>query len=437
VPLNVLAIAELDMPWEAVSDRLAGALRPGEWLSAVPYPGQIHAQGTIAIEPAAPISVSLREGLLLVHASTGAWGPGYHERVVAALDALTPALPDGWRRVEDTTQFWTRRDRASLERTFVDWAHTVWSEDQLLALAARRQSSALCLARGEGPVEVPEGRIATPTGFKTRAWVEGTRQALSQALRQAELPRRAREAFLWWSRVPDALDWTQLGRATCTCDVIWRPLVGSDHDEDAPEQVFSRERAVWCFESALRLDPEAAVPLAELERLYALLGREPQPEARRALEERGRAPFEGGYREGWIRRSLGNGPWNVQLPGWLRSSCDDADGHDVFWDEGMTVHVTASRRRSERFSPQEQADEHLAFFPHEVRGRARVEYLADGGLRGYVVTVSGGPGLPGIDTLVLGQVGRARERLTFTVVSRSPEASAMALRLGRSVRALA
>ena len=65
-----------------------------------------------------------------------------------------------------------------------------------------------------------------------------------------------------------------------------------------------------------------------------------------------------------------------------------------------------------------------------------MEYLDEGSLQGYVVTVTGGPGLSGVDTLVTGQLGLGGERVTFTVVARSPEASAIAVRLGRSVRPL-
>ena len=70
----------------------------------------------------------------------------------------------------------------------------------------------------------------------------------------------------------------------------------------------------------------------------------------------------------------------------------------------------------------------------QARTRAEVEYLADGGVVGYLVVLAFGPDEPNVDSLVTGQVDRDGERVTFTVVARSPEASAMARRLGRSLR---
>lgn len=430
---SLVAMAELTASWSEAQAEFSAALLSVEarWVPGVSYNGEFVEQAHVEVGPVDPITVRLREGLLLVHAQTSPFGPGYHQRVVEVLEAMGACLPSGWTRVEDTTAFWVHRDLDRLRRAFIAWALALWSDERLLT-QARCSTRFVCLGLGEGPANVPSGCVATPTGFKGSRWIHDVRSGLRAALTHPPRPlaREAREAFLWWNRVPDAIDWIQLGRAICTSDVIWRPLAAG---EDAPSQVLVREGAVACFESALKIDPHAAVPLEELQRLYALLDRVPEAEATAAQAAGSDTePFQGGYREGWIRCPLA-GQWNLQLPGWLRSACDAGDGHDVFWDDRMTVHVTATRRGGGEFSPEECANQHLEQLPPGARDLAVVEFL-DGQVSGYLVVLEFGPDVPDVDSLVTGQVGRAGERVTFTVVARSPEASAMARRLGRSLR---
>jgi hypothetical protein len=428
VGVALLATAEPKLPWESLASMVRAALEDMglEWRESLPYPGRPQQRATIEIAPADPISLYLREGLLLVHAST-TFGPGYHGRVVEVLDAISSVLDGGFTRVQDSTGYWNHRDEALLQRAFLRWAEGLWS-----GLQTGRSQVAVCLGLGRGPAEVPPDTVATPTGFRSREWIEKTSEGIRRALVEPgrRLSPAARDAFLWWHETPDAFDWIQLGRAVCTSDVIWRSLKGAD----APTQVDARERAVSCFERALQLDPHGPTPLEELQRLYELLGRSQDAEriAARAAAE-AHEPFRGGYRQGWIRRPL-PGQWNVQLPGWLRAGCDGADGHDVFWDDRMTVHVTTTRRGRD-FSAEEQATRHLEQLPADERERAQVEYL-NGDVEGYLLTLLYGPEVPDVDSLVAGQFAAAGERVTFTVVARSPEASAMALRLGRSLRPL-
>ncbi len=426
--VSVQATAECDRPWKAIAESMREALRPvgAEWQEPVPYNGRRQAQAVIVGGPGGAITVRLREGLLLLHASTSP-GPGYHQRVVELIDVLAETLPHGRLRVADTTGYVEHRDLERLRRAFLRWA---------VALEAKarptcdRDSVSVCLGLGQGPADVPRGLIATATGFRSLSWLDTTHAALERALVEPKqsLSPAAREAFLWWSTVPDAFDWIQLGRSICTSEVIWSALPG----EDAPGQVDARERAVACLERAQELSPSSPAPVEELKRLYLLLG---QPEKARRIEtKRPGAPFRGGYRQGWIRRSL-PGHWNVQVPGWLRARCDEADGHDVFWDDRMTVHLTTSRR-ARSFKAREQASFHLEQLPASARSRARVEFLQGDAVEGYVVTLPYGPETPDVDSLVSGQVASAGERATFTVVSRSPEASVMAARLSRSLRPL-
>lgn len=400
-----------------------------EWQESVPYQGQAREQAAISLGPGGPIDVRLREGLLLVNVSTSP-GPGYHQRVVELIDALAETLPGGWLRVADTTGYSEHRDPERLRRAFLRWA--VALGDHLRPTYSRGRAVSACLGLGQGPADVPTGVVATTTGFRSLRWLESTRAGLERALAE---PRRAlepaaREAFLWWNTEPDGFDWMQLGRAICTSDVIWSGLPG----QDAPGQVHARKRAVTYIERGRSLDPALPAPVEELKRLYVLLGR--GNAARRLAAERPAptAPFRGGYRQGWIRRPL-PGQWNVQVPGWLRAGCDEADGHDVFWDDRMTVHLTTSRL-AQSFRPREQVSFHLEQLPADARSRARVEFLKGGSIEGYVVTLPYGPDVPSVDSLVSGQVAVAGERATFTVVSRSPEASAMAARLSRSLRPL-
>ena len=287
--------------------------------------------------------------------------------------------------------------------------------------------------------------IATPTGFKDARWLVEVRQALLRAQRTRaqktraqkthsqgseahELCRTAREAFLWWSEVPDAMDWVQLGRMLCACEVIWRPLAGEP--QDTPAQVEVRQRALGCFLRAQRLDSSAPVPRAEFRRLADLLGSDEQL----ALSENPDAPFQGGYREGYIRHAVGDA-WRVRLPGWLREGYDAGDGHDVFWDGRFTVHLTPSRHEG-TFEREAEIARHLACLPAAARGAVRMLPIDQDAIQGYALVLEGEAlsamaGLGPADLLVLGQVAAGDERVSFTAVSQSKETSPLALRLPR------
>jgi len=122
----------------------------------------------------------------------------------------------------------------------------------------------------------------------------------------------------------------------------------------------------------------------------------------------------------------------VQIPGWLRATCDANDGHDVFWDDRMTVHVTTLALPTSGFSIRGQADRHLEALSEKDRAQAELELIDNGAAEGYVVLLPYG----GDDTLVQGLVGREGELVSFTVVVRSPECRELALRLGRSLSPL-
>lgn len=345
--LNVLAQAELSTEWSTLAPRLAAAaaaVAGARWVTWTPYPGAVGSQAAVLLDPADPLTVTCSEGLLSAQATTSPWGPGYHRRVVAVLDALGDALDGGWGRVVDDTDYAASRDGAQLERSFLRWAWSLWDvgPGPAVWLGAR-----VGLVLGEGPAEVPSGSVATPLGFRDAAWVASVQQGLRQALTApGALSPAARQAFLWWHDPPDATDWVQMGRAICTSEVIWRPV----SLEGAPAQVEARRRAAACFAEARRLDPTIEVPEAEWSRLRALEG-EGDP-ATDAAE-----PFVGGYREGWIRRLVG-GRWNVNVPGWFRGGCGP-DGHDVFWDDAMTVHVSIAVGGAGAFSAAAEADRHL------------------------------------------------------------------------------
>jgi hypothetical protein len=412
--LHVVARAEVELRWEELLERFRRHLPHETFL--LPRQPELQPRAWIEVGAADPVELSLRGGLFLAQARTGAWGPGYHQQVVALVEVLGQALPQGWDAVEDNTGHYRERDRSRLERAFLRYAHALWDPDMALT------GLGVGLALGEGPLRVPAGQVATSTGFKSAAWIRGTREALRRALRQPERPLspRVRDAFLWWRAEPDAHDWTQLGRVLCTCDVIWRPLRG----EDTPEQLEVRERAFECFSAALELDPRAPVPRPELERLAELLGRPlPGPVQTDKAED----TFAGGYREDWIRRSVGEG-WNLALPGWLRASCDETDGHEVFWDEGLTLHLSEVRHTPQPFVPEEEVARHLAALPPKLAGRARVELSRHGSVHGYTLIVEG--------ALVQGQLAWGEQRLSYTIVIRDPAAGALALQLGRGLAPL-
>ncbi len=413
--LDIVARAEPSIDREDLSCRLRRALGPSA--------GWRELQDGVAVDlgPADPLLVELREGALLARARTTPWGPGYHQRVSEALDALGAALPGGWSSVRDATGYFQHRRRSDLCRSFLEWGHTLWSDDARVAEGGLRVGLA-----AEGPLEVPAGLVATPTGFKGRRWVRTTRAALHRARRsrRPDRPARAaREAFLWWCAAPDAFDLVQLGRALCASDVIWRPVSG----QDDPEQDVARRRALDCFEGALTRDPAAPVPLAELKRLYELTGRHADAERVAAPPGEG---FWGGYREGWIRLPIGR--WTIAVPGWLRGTVA-TDGHDVFWDDEMTVHVTVGRGPRRGFSPRVEAARHVDLLAPSERARARVEVLEGRDVRGYAVVVPT-PEIATRDALIQGLVAHEHDRVGFTVVARSAAARDLGLRFGRCLR---
>jgi len=421
--LNVVGRAEVESSWEELLASFRARLPHDRFL--LPRLAGRVPTAWIEVGAADPVELTLREGLLLIQARSGAWGPGYHEQVVRLFDALGEVLPKGWEHVEDGTDHYRERDRARLERAFLRYAHALWDPD--LALTGL----SVGLSLGEGPASVPPGMVATPTGFKSAGWIRSTREALRRALHRPEvsepLPRAAREAFLWWRAEPDAFDWVQLGRVLCTCDVIWRPL----DSPDAPEQVEVRERAYECFAAALRLDPHAPVPWAELERLAELTGRELPP---RPAPDSASARFRGGYREGWIRRQVGE--WNLALPGWLRARWDE-DGHEVFYDDRITVHVSA-RRGEGRFPVEAEVARHLAALPPSLASQTEVLKLERGSLSGYTLVIApqGNEPVAPRQVVVQGQRAFARERASFTVLLSDAKDRELALRLGQSLRPL-
>ena len=106
---SLVAMAEPRASLADLAERFGAALGPlgADVQTTVPYGGQAEQEAVIEVGPADVVSVSLREGLLLVQAETSPCGPGYHLRVVEVLETLAPLLPGGWTRVEDTTGYWS------------------------------------------------------------------------------------------------------------------------------------------------------------------------------------------------------------------------------------------------------------------------------------------------------------------------------------------
>ena len=430
--LDVAAIGEWEGTWAQLEARIAPALSPiAQWHSDATRDGEAdpgEPMAWIELGPADPLVVTLeRGGRLVVEGRTSPWGPGYHQRVVTVLDALGRAFPGGWSEVKDDTGFFAGRKVEELERAFLAWALRLWSLRDGEGEAGL-EGAAVCLGHGEGPAEVPPGHVATPFGFRSLEWVASTREALARALEGAPLDRDSRGAFLWWCRDPDAFDWVQLGNAICASEVIWR---GLDRATDDPAHD-ARRRALDCYERALRLDPAAPVPLPELARLYALLGQASQ--ARTWSERAGQAPFRGGYREGWISWPVGT-TWSVEVPGWLRAGLDPDDGHDIFWDDGLTVHLSPLPTVSS-FSAEEEALAHMGRLGPEERARAQVERFGSSAADGYALVLGYGPDVPELSTLIQGQVGGSEGRVSFTCVVRKSGSAATALKLARSLRPL-
>ena len=75
--------AEADLAWDTLRERLRRPLADLglEWRDALPYPGRPIQQATVEIAPADPITLYVREGLLVINATTARVAPSESEPV--------------------------------------------------------------------------------------------------------------------------------------------------------------------------------------------------------------------------------------------------------------------------------------------------------------------------------------------------------------------
>ena len=197
------------------------------------------------------LSFSIKDSQLVGSARTSGAGPGYHAFVVELLEALSARCRLRW-TVTDTSGYWDRRHRGELEdsmghvlqRLIAD----IDSDDPQEGLWTLNFPAHRRVIDAPYPVLTPSG-----------PWDE----TQIDMIRAASHPRELASLFPWWGD-KDARYWMSVGQSLRWMEVIWTPY-------DPPGQREVRRACRDAFTRARALDPGAAVPHAEMERIDELL----------------------------------------------------------------------------------------------------------------------------------------------------------------------
>lgn len=310
----------------------------------------------IAIHPAAePLRViDLGGGGVAIEAITGTAGPGYHQHVCARIAGAVAATGITIEHVEDESGYYESRDRAALERAFLQWLRPTAME--ILSLHARGFRG-LQLSLPEGTIVEHPGICATPLGPRDHAWlVEVSRH-----------PRHGIDALPWWDEGEGAPMLRGAALAAMWIDVRWR------------KPIVERERALvsrvvdW-LERALALDPEGPHPWREHSELYEILGEESLRATRTHLRASNLPPAAPiGYRRAPVRVSLGGG-WSMRIPGELAEEWEQR-GAWTGWDARRSIWFTSLEAQGSA-----DAEATLAGLP-ELEGDGDLLALERGGIR--------------------------------------------------------
>lgn len=307
---------------------------------------------------AEPLRVEVHQKKVVLEASTGTAGPGYHRHVCDVAESLgvewAPADDD-----TDETGWWPRRDAHDLEDAFLDQlGGTVARILELVDRGAR----GIALALPSSHHFQHDGAIATQLGPRDEAWLRAV---------QAD-PRAGIDVFPWWGAERDAAYYRGLALSQMWTDVRWRAPIRE-------EESALLDRVVTWAEKAHGLDPEVALPWRAISELYEHLGEESLRATRahvKAQAEKPRAPI--GYRRRPVRARLSGG-WSLEIPGELAERWEER-GTWVAWDAKRSVWFTSLQVTDDQGRPSPDSQSTLSSLP-SLTGDEVLE-LENGELRG-------------------------------------------------------
>jgi len=246
------------------------------------------------------ILFTVTKGRIAALAKTSSAGPGYHAMLIGLLEdvgtrtGVTWSWQDGMDGEGDETGYHEHRDFERLRQAMLEWLAIV-ADHLLQADSGGAENFRVCLPIGDRPVGP---RIAlAPMGELTREWCRGAADGNAESLKRAGV-----SFFTAWHCPDHAEFWASCGRYLMLWDLTWtRP------EDEGQRRLY--EAALGCFARARDLDPQIALPEAELREAWTLLNgtdpdRPPRPEGL-------------GYRRGPMERAL-VGAWTASLPGYFR-----------------------------------------------------------------------------------------------------------------------
>ncbi len=264
---------------------------------------------------------------VVLSASTGTAGPGYHRHAAELAIALGDALGITWDLEGDETGWIRDRDDAKLEATFLEWLNHVATEVARLADEGKRGFSLFMPA---GHLYEHDGFLATLLGPRDEAWLRGA----------ARDPSRGVDIFPWWQRERDARYFRDLALAHMWLDIRWRP------PNDESERALMSRVATW-IERAHGLDAELDLPWEAQAEILTHLGEESLRSTRAQLKAEAqreasltRTPI--GYRRRHVRAMLSGG-WSMRIDGDLAETWEERGTFVAFgarrsvWFTSMTV----------------------------------------------------------------------------------------------------
>lgn len=267
-----------------------------------------------------PVLVRAKPGSLTLEARTNFPGPGYHDYICTQSKRLAKHLGVTW-SAEDETEYFTSGDYADLQAHMLSWLQTL-AAAVLKDLPQDDASYFLCMGLASG--FDPAGAIVTPTGPRTRAWLE----------RVSQDPTAGIDFFPWWDQGLTAATLRNRAHVRMWCDVHWSPpLTEASH---ATLEEIDRALA-----DAHALDPTLDLPWPAWHEILEHLqsSTEERPPSMDMVEAKaaGQTRATLGYRRRPVTHQIDR--WSVTLPG-LFEEQDDEHGWVAFGD-GKTVRLSA------------------------------------------------------------------------------------------------
>jgi hypothetical protein len=283
---------------------------------------------------------------VIVSASTGTAGPGYHRHVCELARALGEAFGIKWTVQDDSSGYFATGDGDALEQAALDWVGSVLREVRELA---DRGVRGIALFMPAGHAYEHGGSVASVLGPRDEAWLR----------RAAADPRAAVDIFPWWHEGRGGRYYLDLARVHMWLDVRWRAPLDDD------ERALLDRVATW-VERAHAMDPELPIPWDEQAEILALMSEESLRATRAQLKAQTahdplapRAPI--GYRRRPVRVTLSGG-WTMRIPGELAERWDER-GTWVAWDERRSIWFTSMTVQTAPGQPVPSTAETLAGLP--------------------------------------------------------------------------